>query len=221
MMEAQSDIESFLITVEEEAEAFSHVLIANDAELLKYTELLRAIKTRLKELAEKRLSMTRPLDESKRSIMSLFAPYIEKMEAVEKRIKNAMITYESTVVESRRREQEIADRIAKERELAKKQELIEKANTALQSDRPILAETYARKVSEVHVAPINVAASYRPGVGMRSVWKFRIVDASKLPREYLTPDETKIGGVVRALKGDCQIEGVEVYEDKVVSGRSL
>jgi len=41
-----------------------------------------------------------------------------------------------------------------------------------------------------------------------------------IPREYLIPDEVKIGGVVRATKGSIQIPGIEIYsEDQVLAGR--
>lgn len=220
-MELQSETQSFLATVQAEAESVRAVMIFNDEELKHYSDSLRSIKTRLKELTELRLSMTRPLDESKKSIMGLFAPVIEKMEGAERTIKAAMVEYEASVQESRRKEQEEANRIAQEREAAMRAELAAKAELASRDGRPELAQTYERKAAEVHITPVNVAASKRPGVAMRSIWKFRITDASKLPREYLMPDETKIGGVVRALKGDCQIEGIEAYEEKVVSGRSL
>lgn len=51
------------------------------------------------------------------------------------------------------------------------------------------------------------------GVSGRRVWKFRIKDASKLPREYTMPDEKKIGGVVRAMKSDTNIPGIEVWNE--------
>ena len=220
-MELQSETQSFLATVQAEAESVRAVMIFNDDELRQYSESLRSIKTRLKELTELRLSMTRPLDESKKSIMGLFAPVIEKMEGAERTIKAAMVEYESSVAEQRRKEQEEADRRAQEIEQARKQEFMEKAQGAMEDGRQTLAETYVKKANEFHVTPINVAASKRPGVAMRSIWKFRIVDAAKIPREYLVPDEVKIGAIVRAMKGEGAIEGIEMYEEKVVSGRSL
>jgi hypothetical protein len=54
-----------------------------------------------------------------------------------------------------------------------------------------------------------------PGVTFRTVWKFRITDPTALPREYLMPDMEKIGGVVRALKADTKIAGVQVFSEKV------
>lgn len=73
----------------------------------------------------------------------------------------------------------------------------------------------------VPIAPIVVPKMEQPkGISYRDVWKFRIVDAARVPREYLVVDEIKIGGVVRALKGDTRIEGVDVYSEKVIAGRA-
>lgn len=58
------------------------------------------------------------------------------------------------------------------------------------------------------------------GVSTRKVWKFRIIDANLIPREYMTVDEKKIGGVVRALKDATNIPGVEVYAEDTVAVRS-
>ena len=58
------------------------------------------------------------------------------------------------------------------------------------------------------------------GVSTRRVWKFTISDVKLLPAMYLLADEKKIGKVVRALGGETNIPGVEVYEDDVVSARS-
>ena len=55
------------------------------------------------------------------------------------------------------------------------------------------------------------------GVSFRDQWDFEITDASKLPREYLVPDLTKIGQVVRAMKQDANIPGVKVFKRQVVA----
>lgn len=58
------------------------------------------------------------------------------------------------------------------------------------------------------------------GISRRKVWRFEITDASVLPREYLMPDEQKIGGVVRAMKNQTRIPGVRVWEDEQISARA-
>lgn len=42
-------------------------------------------------------------------------------------------------------------------------------------------------------------------------WTFEIEDAAKVPREYLVVDESKIRGVVNALKDQARIPGVRVF----------
>lgn len=50
------------------------------------------------------------------------------------------------------------------------------------------------------------------GMGRES-WKFRIVNADLIPGEYLWPNMTLIGQVVRANKGATSIPGIEVYAE--------
>lgn len=49
------------------------------------------------------------------------------------------------------------------------------------------------------------------GTAIRKNWTFSIVDANKIPREFLTPDIKKIGQYVRAMKENAKIDGVRIY----------
>lgn len=72
------------------------------------------------------------------------------------------------------------------------------------------AET-AAKVEEVKVA---AAVPKVAGIRARVNWKFRIVNAAKLPRKYLMPDEVAIGQFVRETKQAGEvIPGVEAYSE--------
>ena len=105
--------------------------------------------------------------------------------------------------EARKREEDERLRKAEKLEAAGHAEM---ANAVLDTPAPI--------------APIVLPKIEQPkGISYREVWKFRLVDISLVPREYLVLDETKIGGVVRALKGDTRIPGIEPYAEKVVAGR--
>ena len=59
------------------------------------------------------------------------------------------------------------------------------------------------------VAASNRAQADAPSV--REVWRFEIEDASKLPSQFLVPDEKAIGAVVRSQKGNAKIPGVKVF----------
>lgn len=72
----------------------------------------------------------------------------------------------------------------------------------------------------VTVAPVTLPEPERPaGIQYRDAWKCEIINPALIPREYLMPDEKKIGGIARALKGETQIPGVRVYCEKTVAGR--
>jgi len=51
------------------------------------------------------------------------------------------------------------------------------------------------------------------GVTQRKVWKFRVVDADKIPKEYFLLDEKRIGMEVRAGHDKVNIPGIEAYCD--------
>jgi hypothetical protein len=55
------------------------------------------------------------------------------------------------------------------------------------------------------------------GVTPREVWRYEVVDAQQIPREYLTIDHTKLGGVVRALKSAAAIPGVRIWVERTIA----
>lgn len=72
---------------------------------------------------------------------------------------------------------------------------------------------------EMQQAPVILTKTEAP-MALRSVWKFRVVDKSKLPIEYLTPDEVLIGQRVRAANNPLrQLDGLEIWEEQVPTGR--
>lgn len=52
-----------------------------------------------------------------------------------------------------------------------------------------------------------------PVAATRKYWKFRITDVSKIPSEYMIPDETALGRLARSQKEKASVPGVEFYYD--------
>lgn len=77
------------------------------------------------------------------------------------------------------------------------------------------AEAKEDKAASVTAPVIVVEAQKAAGIKSRTDWKFEIVDATKIPREYMMPDEKKIGAVVKATRGSIAIAGVRAYSVKV------
>ena len=77
------------------------------------------------------------------------------------------------------------------------------------------AKKAAKDDSFVVVAPADPVIKAEGVTGVDH-WGFEVTDESLIPREYLVPDLKKIGGVVRAMKGQVQIPGIKITHDVVV-----
>jgi hypothetical protein len=106
------------------------------------------------------------------------------------------------------------EKINRERMKKAEDERLEKAQALQDSGRK-------EEADEVLEEPIYTPPAILPGApevqgtSIRRNWKYRITDPNKIPREFMTPDMTKIGMQVRTTKERTNIPGVEVYsEDK-------
>ena len=112
--------------------------------------------------------------------------------------------------EMKRREEE-----ARLQDLARKVEEEAKIQAALQAaieGRPEEADAILNE--EIYVPPVIVKKDVPKvqGVRFQTVWRWRIKDLSKIPREYFLLDEVKIGAVCRGLKRAGEvIPGIESY----------
>jgi hypothetical protein len=84
-----------------------------------------------------------------------------------------------------------------------------------EQERLLAEAANTEDIDEVHEA-LTLAAEAVPEVAVRDVWKFAIVDADAIPREFMIPDEAAIGKVVRALKEKTNIPGVAVFNEQIV-----
>lgn len=77
------------------------------------------------------------------------------------------------------------------------------------------------KAQEILAAPIVINPVYtqtsipKSHTTIRTAWAARVVDASMVPREYMTPNETLLNGLARNTKGAMKIPGVEFYSRTV------
>lgn len=138
--------------------------------------------------------------------------------------------------EAAQRERERLEREARERAEAQQRRLQAEAEERRLEEAARLEAAgdtagAERLVSEPVAAPVVTPAPIfapRPmvaappkveGVSFRTDWDFEIVDPALIPREYMVPDEKKIRGVVRAMRGAARIPGVRAFEKRVTSVR--
>jgi len=152
-----------------------------------------------KELVALKKQFTGPLDNVEHKIKFGMQTWAQEQERI-RREKEAEI----------RRQQEKAD---EERRLAEA-EALEKAG------KPEEAEAVLDQPAMVAPVVLPNAQPKIEGVSMREVWRFRIVDESKIPREFLIVDEKKLGAFARNMKQTANVPGVEFYSEKSVAARA-
>jgi hypothetical protein len=201
----------------------------------------RKARDAIKAWESKRTEATGPLNKSLKTINGWFRPTVEALKALEGAWTRSLNAYRARVVEEQRalleaarleqvaqaeeqeraaRAQAEAERFAREAEAAHAAGEAgianAKAEQALAADREAqeVARAAAARPAAVREALV-LAAETKPGTADTYIdnWKFEVVDASQVPREYLSPDLAKIGAVVKSLKDACVIPGVRVYNE--------
>lgn len=190
--------------------------VTTPAEYARAGDELKRIKATAKRLDEIRKSMTKPLDTAKRAILDFFREPEAKLQRAESGIKRAMLAYADEQERIRREEQRKAEEAARKQ----REKLEAQAAKAAAAGKIEKAEELEQRAACVVAPVIQREPPKVTGVATREVWRFEIVDASQVPREYTMPDEKKIGAVVRALKGDTNIPGVRVWAEKSLAAGS-
>ena len=164
---------------------------------------LRAIKAKYKEVDTLRKTLTKPLDESKSKIMAFFKVPLDNLKAAEGAVNTAMVGWHSEqerlrkIEEDRIREDQRkeATRLAKLAENAQKRGDVKKMN---EFDARSEAVSFSQPTLPTRTAKVE-------GLAMVKTWKYRITDASKIPREYMKVNDAMLGASARLYKGAISV----------------
>lgn len=223
-VEVQKVVEQTEIMVK----TYDNYLISTQETYANAGEDLRAIKSKSKELDDLRKSLTKPLDESKKRIMEFFNRPLDFLAKAESAVKSAMLKYQQAQEAIRRAEEKrLADIQRKAAEELERQarEAEEKAGKLKSAKAKEAAELKAKELREKAAVTEAIAPAVESkveavaGISTRTIWRFRIVDVNKIPREYMIPDEKLIDSFGKATRGQKKIEGVEFYSDEIISAR--
>ncbi len=200
------------------------------AEQYQYSaEDLKKIKAKAKELTDTKMSLTRPIEESKMKIIALFKKPLDFLANAESFVKKAMVVWQTEQEKIRRAEEaRLAEiqrveaeklRVKAEKEAARAESL--KTEKAREAAKAKAEELNAQAEATTAVAPIvESKVEEVSGISTRKVWKFEIQEIDKLPREYMIPDEKYIGQIVRASKGKKEIPGAKIYSEDTIASRA-
>ncbi len=205
-----TDIEIKAVSITDQAHA---LVIRNDDEFRKGSEVLLIIKDALKELESTFGPIKKKAHETWKEIVAQEKRHEEPLLAAERVIKQKIGAY--TVEQERKRREEEA-RLLIEAKKREEETLLSLAIEAEKQGQKQEAEAILETPTFVP-PPIVPATPKITGVSTRIAWKFRITDPNAVPRQYLVPDEKAIAGVVRSLGERTNIPGVQVYPEQVVS----
>lgn len=163
------------------------------------TDFLVKVKARAKRIEELRQFFVKPLNDQVKAINDRFKAVIRPLEEIEARVKRSISDY--TLEQERlRREEERKLQELHAKEMAKQEKAAEKAGTEFV---PSVAPKIEKSMPSVKTESGKTTTI--------KVWKFEVIDAAAVPREYLVVDETLIRKAVQA--GERDIPGVRIYED--------
>ena len=140
------------------------------------------------------------------------AMYYAPADAGVRAAKNLMIAWDAAQEAIRKAEESRLREIARK---AEEERLLMEAIQAEAAGEP--EEATAIMEAPAYVPPIILPKETPKMAGgpvFRTITKFRVVNEAIVPRQYLSVDLVKIGGVVRALKQAANIPGIEVYEER-------
>jgi len=182
--------------------------INDDTSNQKATGVLSEIARRKKKTVDARMFMTRPIDQSKKNIMSFFRPFIEQYDKATGIIKGKAKDYYLA-------EEEKAKEAEKKRLIAeiKREEEIKKAEE--ENREPVVEEIPA--VAEVKTPEKTVRGVAGGSMTFKKHWKHEIIDLEKVPHEFWEVSESLIREAVN--KGARLIPGCRIYEDVDTSVR--
>lgn len=197
------------LSIVDQAEA---VQVTDPASYTAAGELFKAIVEMMKEVDSTFDPIIEAAHRSHKAALAQKKKYYDPLDKAKRGVKGLMGAYDQEQ-ERKRREEE-----SRLREIARKEEEDRKLAEALAAEAAGEKEEAAAIIEEpVYVPPVVIKKDVPKveGLSFRTVWKFRIVNESALPRAYMKPDEVKIGGVVRSMKGATNIPGIEAYEERV------
>lgn len=175
-------------------------LVKTEEDKIKAAEIRERVKQGLKTVEERRTAITKPINESLKSINDLFRPFKENLDGIVKHLDSQINLY---MIE----QEEIA---RKERE--KIEARVEKGT--------MKAETAAAKIEVLKDPKATVSTSTGGKLISTKVPKFEVVDVDLLPKEYLMADEKKIAIAVTKLRLK-EIPGVRIWEEFQMTSRKV
>jgi hypothetical protein len=203
-------------TAEVEQRAAGIIIICEE-QYLEAADFLKEVDATSKRIDGLRVSLTKPLDESKKRIMDLFRGPLDRLAKAKEATKESMLAFRREQAEVARIAAEVAERerlrIIAEQEAAKQAAI----DAAMDKGEIFEAEAIAQ-VIPLPLPPVVVAEPVKAaGIAVRKLWRFRVVAPDLVPRAYLKIDEGLLADLATSMKHEASVPGVEFYFEESIA----
>lgn len=148
---------------------------------------LTQVKEIKKIIQEKKDSVVKPLNEALKNTRALFKPIEDKVDLIETYLKGEVLKYNTKLLQEQRKREEEA------------QSKIEAGATFEEATKSV--ERIEKKIDAIPT---------------RKIKRLKIIDASKIERQFLIPNEQAIK---EALIAGIKVSGCELVEEEIIVNR--
>lgn len=213
------EVETQSLTIPEQAKA---IKIVDTESYIEAGDLWKGIRSLREKVSDSFDPLIKHAHALHKATLAKKSEIDKPLEDAERAVKKAMSGYDLEQERIRREEERRLAEIARKKE---EDRLLQEAIAAEEEARrngatteEAAQEAAAIMEEPVYVTPVQVPKAVpklQGGPVYRTVWKARIVNESLIPRKYLTVDTAKINSVVRSLRNQHGIPGIEAYEERV------
>jgi seryl-tRNA synthetase len=216
----ESEIKSIEAIIKDLGDKSIEVKIANDNELADATELLKLVKLKIKQIEERRIDLTKPLNDYIKNLNAEFKPFKEKAEEIKKLIESEILRY-NKIREERLRIEAEEKRKAELQRLKEEEEKSRLLGKVFDdSNQDVIADALKTQHDKLENKDIVVDTGIKTdnvNTSIRKQWTYEITDENQVPRDYCSPDHYKIQTAIK--NGVREVSGIRIYEKEIVVSR--
>lgn len=195
-------------TVQKQIAEFSSkikdIVVSNEDSLTIAEELAKQGRRLTNTIDDRRKEMTKPYLDTKKEIDTFAKQLTSNLEEATSKLRSQILNFKreqekKKQAELKRLEEE--QRKREEEERKKQEQIEEETGVKIENSNTAIEKEYIEKQKE-----LNQSAPK----GMRKVWTFKVTDEEKIPREFLTIDESKIKQAIK--NGARKIAGLNVFQ---------
>lgn len=191
------------------------LVVKTEGEYVHAVETLKLAKGYRQKVVDFFAPMKKRAYDAWKGVCATEAQFTTRLDGIEKTAKAALIAYQRREEEKRLAEQRRLQAEADERARKEAERLAARAEKAEQSGKAEKAEALREEAAGIS-APVIQVASATPkieGASVRKIWKARVIDSNRVPREFLVVNEKALDAFAKATKGAVPVAGVEFYEE--------